>query len=195
MSQESNKNLGGIGALLVVVSPLGMGPFSGALGIAGFILMLVALNGMASDYKDRKIFDNALYGVIVAVVGVVAAIAVIVVMALATLSSLGINLLNWTSWRQVGNLLRNPANMGNLWGLIGGVIIGLVVLFAFAVVSAMLFRRSMNILSTKTKIDMFHTAGLLMLIGAVLTIVLVGLLLIWVSFILIAVAFFSIKVK
>jgi uncharacterized membrane protein len=195
MTLESSKNLGGIGALLVVLSPLGRGLFSGALGIVGLILMLIGLNGIAVDYKERKIFDNALYGVIVAIVGVVAAIAVIVVTVLATLSSLGINLHNWTNWSQVGNLLRNPANTGSLWGFIGGVVIGLVVLFAFAIVSAMLFRRSLNILSTKTKIDMFHTAGLLMLIGAVLTIVLVGLLLIWVSFILIAVAFFSIKVK
>jgi len=42
---------------------------------------------------------------------------------------------------------------------------------------------------------MFGTAGLMILIGAVLTIVLVGFILLWVAMILLAVAFFSIKTQ
>jgi len=40
---------------------------------------------------------------------------------------------------------------------------------------------------------MFSTAGLLLLIGAVLTIIVIGVIVVWIAMILLAVAFFSIK--
>ena len=195
MSLESNRSMGGVGALLVAIAPASMGPFGGFLGLAGLILILIALNGFANDYKERKIFDNALYGTLAAIVGVVAGIAVILVTAFTTLSRMGISWTDWSSWSQMGTMFMSPANMGNLWGLIGGIIIGLVVLFAFAIVAAIFFRKSLNALAEKTKVGMFGTAGMLMLVGAALTIILVGFLLIWISFIMVAVAFFSIKTK
>ncbi len=195
MSFESDKNLGGIGSLLMVVSPVGMGIVSGALFIVGLILLLVALKGMADHYKDKGIFDNALYAFIAAVVGIVAGVIVVVVTALATLTSLGLDLFNVSNWSQWGQAFGNMMNFNVLWTLLGGIIVGLVVLFVFAIIAALLVRRSLNALSEKTKVEMFGTAGLIMLIGAVLTIIVVGFLLIWVSFILLTVAFFSIKSK
>jgi uncharacterized membrane protein len=195
VSLEPNKNLGGVGALLIVVSPLGGAALAVMLGLVGLILMLIALNGMASHYKDRKIFDYSLYGVIAAIVGVVVTTAVILLTITSTLSSMGINLFNRTTWSQIVPSLRNLVNTGSFWGLAAGLVIALVVLVVSLVVSAVLFRKSLNALSEKTKLDMFRTAGLIMLIGAALTIVVVGLILIWISFVLIAVAFFSIKTK
>jgi uncharacterized membrane protein len=63
----------------------------------------------------------------------------------------------------------------------------------FVIIAVIFFRRSLNSLSAKTGVGLFGTAGILVLIGAVLTIVLIGLLLIWIAWILVAVAFFQIK--
>lgn len=71
----------------------------------------------------------------------------------------------------------------------------LVVLFTFAVIAVLFFRKSLNLPSAKTGIGIFGTAGLLMLIGAILTVLIVGLILIWVAWILVAVAFFSIRTQ
>jgi len=48
-------------------------------------------------------------------------------------------------------------------------------------------------LAEKTGVGLFGTTGLILLIGAVLTIILIGFLLLWVALILLTVAFFSIK--
>ena len=56
---------------------------------------------------------------------------------------------------------------------------------------AVYLRKSFDALANKTGNGMFKTAGLLLLIGAILTIVLIGLILIFVAWILLTVAFFS----
>jgi uncharacterized membrane protein len=88
MAVGSNRMLGGIGALLFVVSALSpllvlprlldlystssaVSPFSwvfGLAGLAGLVLFMVAMRGFASDYRDMGIFNNALYGVLSSIV-------------------------------------------------------------------------------------------------------------------------------
>jgi uncharacterized paraquat-inducible protein A len=71
----------------------------------------------------------------------------------------------------------------------------LVIVFVFYLIAAMYFRRAFNILAQKSGEHMFETAGLLLWIGAILTIVFfIGLVLILVAWILATIAFFSIKV-
>jgi len=81
MAIGSNRMLGGIGALLMVVSAVSplfvlpqlinfyststatASPFSSVLGLAGLagiILFMVAMKGFAGDYKNSEIFNNAL---------------------------------------------------------------------------------------------------------------------------------------
>ena len=72
-----------------------------------------------------------------------------------------------------------------------GIIVPLVVIFIFYILMALYFRKTFESLAEKTGQGMFNTAGLLLLIGAILTIVLVGLILIFVAWILATVAFFS----
>ncbi len=198
MTLESSKNLGAVGAILMVVSPLGMGAFTGVLGLVGLILLLIAVKGLSDHYREQGIFNNALYGTILIIVGIAATVAILVVTALATLSRMGITLFDMRSWSMMGGTMQgffsNLANMNFLWAFIGAIVVALVVLFVFLVVAAVFFRKSLSALAKKTKVPMFETAGLLMLIGAALTIILVGFIVMWVALILIAVAFFSIKV-
>ena len=59
MSLESNKTLGGVGALLIAIGALVPG-----LTLVGVILVFIALKGLADSYGDHSIFQNALYGIL-----------------------------------------------------------------------------------------------------------------------------------
>ena len=189
MTLESDKTLGGVGALLVVIGFLGFfaSGYVAILALIGMIITLIALKGMSDHYKEAGIFNNALYGVITLIIGVVAFIATLAVVILMTLSSFAID------WSDPAAIQAYFMNFNNIWSIIGIVIVALVVLFAFAIVSAIFFRKSLTSLSTKSGENIFATAGLLWLIGAVLTIILVGFILIGIAWIPIAVGFFSIK--
>jgi len=200
MTLESSKNLGGIGALLIVIGSIGFAvQYAGILTLIGLILMLIGLKGLANYYKEGGIFDNTLYSIILAIVGVVVAAATLVITALTTLSSIGINLDNVNDWTSFGNELANRftnfQDFNVIWTLLEGIVVTLVILFVFAIIAMVFFRRSLNQLSSKTGVGLFGTAGLLMLIGAVLTIVGIGLLLIWIGWILVTVAFFRIRAQ
>ena len=173
MSIESNKTLGGIGALLVAI-----GFIVPILSLVGIILVFIALKGIADSYGESGIFQNALYGIFFLIIGAIAGAVVI----LGAFFGIG-----WT----VGTL--DVTNISNIWGFISAIIVGVVVIFVFYLLSAIFFKKTFDTLSEKTGEKMFGTAGLLMLIGAILTIVLVGLILMLVAWLLAAVGFFSIK--
>jgi len=161
MSLESNRTLGGVGAILLAI------PF---LNLIGIILVLVAMKGMAEYYEDDDIFKNALCGFIFGVVGVVALVAVIFMLVI--------------DLAVVSPVIRPFAGLGLF-------IIALVVLYIFSLLAAIFYRNSLNILSEKSGEQMFDTAGLILLIGAIIP--LIGEVLKFVAWILVAVGFFSIK--
>jgi uncharacterized membrane protein len=196
MALETSKNLGGIGAILIVIAFLGSfgSGFALLLGLIGLILLLIGTKGLADHYGDQGIFNNALYAIILTIVGIVVAAGVVLAVAFAALSDLGINANNWGALDQNwARLIQNLTDPSAVFTLIGAIIIGVVIIFVFLVVAVFLYRKSLTSLATKTRVGMFNTAGLIMLIGAVLTIIVIGLVLIWIAFILVAVAFFSVK--
>jgi uncharacterized membrane protein len=169
VSFESGKSIASIGALLLVV-----GSFVPFLSIVGIILLLIGMKNLAEYYKENSIFQNALYAVIFGIIGIVAA---------------GFVLLSLF----FGGAFMGMSGAGGVLGLAVGVILVLVVVFIFYVLMAVYFRRAFDSLADKTGEGMFRTAGLLLFIGAILTIVIVGLILIFVAWILATVAFFSMK--
>ncbi len=173
MSMEQGKSLASIGALLLVI-----GTFVPFLGIVGLILMMIGLKSLADYYKERGIFDNALYGIIFGIIGAAAAAFLIIAVVFGG-SFLGF------AFGPGGDIT------GNLVAFFGGILIALIVAFIFYVLMAVYLRKAFDALSDKTGNGMFKTAGLLLLIGAILTIVLIGLILIFVAWILLTVAFFS----
>ena len=69
--------------------------------------------------------------------------------------------------------------------------VGVIILFVTLIISMYFLRKSMNQLSTKSGIGLFGTAGILVLIGAVLPVI--GLLIIWIGLLLATLAFFQMK--
>lgn len=196
MTFESSKNLSAVGALLLVIGSLSsVVPYVGFLSLLGVILLLIGLKGLANFYKEQGIFNNVLYSIITCIVGAVVAVGAVVISAVSALADLGIDIANIDEWDTVGTdlgaIFTDFSDFGAIWNLIGAVIVGVIILFVTVIISMYFFRKSMDQLSTKSGISLFGTAGLLMLIGAVIPII--GLLIIWIGYILATVAFFQMK--
>ncbi len=202
MNLETSKNLGGIGALLIFLgvfaAPIPIFGTMEVVDLIGIILLLIGMKGLADYYQTRGIFSNALYAVVMAIVGGVGAVAAIVITAVAAFAELGIDVTNPNNWSTIPTELTNQltsSQISTLLTLAGAVIAALLILFVFAVLAGFFYRRSLNILSSKTRVGLFGVAGLLILIGAVLAIIIIGVLLIWIGFLITAIAFFRIKTQ
>lgn len=189
MSLESNKTLGGVGVLLVILGSLGMIAHwaVGLLGIVGVILVLIAMKGLSEYYKEEGIFNNTLYGFILSIVGGAVSVAILVVSFFVLVIGefwVVFEDFQWTNWQNFWNLIAP---------IVAPLIIAWIVFVIFLVITAHFYRTSLSLLAEKSGEKMFDTAGLLMLIGAALTIVLVGVIVTFIAWILIVVGFFSIK--
>jgi len=196
MTFESSKNLSAVGALLIVIgAAAGFAvDFSGILSIIGIILLLIGLKGLANYYKEEGIFNNALYSILVAIGGCVVGVGVIAASAVSALADLGIDWANIDDWSNVGTDVGTvfaDFDLSAIASLLGALLVGLIIFFVVLIISMYFLRKSMNQLSAKSGIGLFGTAGILVLIGAVLPVI--GLLIIWIGFILATVAFFQMK--
>jgi uncharacterized membrane protein len=176
------KILGGIGSILVLL--LAVPNVGWLLGIAGFIMVLVAINKISQAVNDKKIYTNMLTAVILGI-GAVGVGTVTVIGAVFHVLGMG----SFVGSRFV---LASQVPVGDWFGLAAAVVGGLLAIWALLFASAVFVRRSYNSIATKLNVKMFETAGLLFLIGAATTIIGVGFLVIVVAEILLAVSFFSI---
>jgi len=184
---SSARSIGVIGSILtlLIVIPVGGTLFA----IIGWVLIIVAVNQIADIAGDRKILNDVLVAAILAIVGV-AVFAVTILGSVLHFFSLN----GMSSFSSISGVNRTFFTSGTLHGtsgLIVDVVIGLAVLWAFLLGSAVFLRRGYERISKKMNVKMFESAALIYLIGAALTIVGVGLLLIFVAEILQLVAFFS----
>ena len=196
MTFESSKTLSAVGSLLIVIGAIAgfVVSFSGILTLIGIILLLIGLKGLANFYKEEGIFNNALYSIIVAIVGCVVGVGVIVASAVSALADIGIDWANVEDWNNIGTDVATvfaDFDFSAIATLLGALVIGLIIFYVVVIISMIFFRKSMNQLSSKSGIGLFGTAGLLMLIGAVIPVI--GLLIIWIGAILATVAFFQMK--
>ena len=167
MSLQSGKNLAGVGSILLVV-PV---PF---LGIVGIILVLLGMKNLSQAYNDPSIWKNTLYAFIFGIIGII--------VTSLTLASLFIGF---------GSIFSGGFLFGGIIVLVATLVLG----FVFYLLEAIYIRRAFDSLADKSGVGLFRTGGLLLLIGAVLTIILIGLFLIFIAWILILVAFFSIPTE
>ncbi|MEJ2281197.1 MAG: DUF996 domain-containing protein [Candidatus Bathyarchaeota archaeon] len=198
MSIETSKILGLIGALLMFIGIIPYINFYGILEIVGLILVMIALYNLGSYYKDGTIFNNALYALIAGIVGAVISVLVVVVTVLTSLTDFLQTIFpDWNGdWTALSGLTPNPSNISidSIIPFIAGIFTVLAILWIFSIISAFFVRRSFGALSEKSGVGLFSTAGLIILIGAVLIVIFgIGLLLIWISALLLAIAFYQIN--
>lgn len=200
MNFETSKNLGGVGAILMFIGfvlPTATGGFGSLLSLVGLILVLAGLKGLADYYNDQGIFNNFLYGTITGVVGVVIAGITFVFVVITMLEDFLYGLFpTWNGdWTTLPGLTPDIGGFipTDILSFLAGILIVLAILFFTAIVVAIFMRKSFNLLSAKSSVGLFGTTGLLLLIGAVLTIIVIGFILIWIAVLLLAIAFFQMK--
>lgn len=144
------------------------------MGIIGIILLFIGMKGMGDYYKEPGIYQNALWGFVFGIIALIALAGGIVsiifggIFSSATFGFAGIGL-----------------------ALIG-VIVTLVIVFIFYVLAAMYFKKAFSLLAQKTGEHSFETAGSLLWIGAILTIIFgIGLILIFIAWIFATIGFFA----
>ncbi len=190
--------MAGIGALLIFVGSL-VSPYAtplggGILAIIGLIIMLIGVNNLAGYYREPGMFNNMLYATLTEIVGGIVAIAVAIGLILNSLT----NFLNkifpgWDgNWFSLSGMTPVTTNL-TLNDVVPFIVAGIgvfVILVVTAIIYAVFMRRSLSLLKNRSGIGLFGTTGAVLLIGALLTIIFVGYLIIWITFLMLAIAFF-----
>ncbi|HEV2389642.1 MAG TPA: DUF996 domain-containing protein [Nitrososphaerales archaeon] len=140
------------------------------ISLVGYILIIIAIKDISDDLQDKTIFRNTVIAAVTGIVGAFAGASIFIFGA-------------------VSGVLTKGASA------FGGVAAGLLVVWVFLIVSAVFLRRAYNSMSKELGVGMFSTAATLYLVGAALTIVLVGFILLFIAEIVQAVAYFSIPDK
>ncbi len=180
-SLSQAKTLGGVGSILAL---LGIVPSAGpVLSIAGLIMTLLAVKYISDILGDKRIFKNMIISVILAIGGIIVLVA-FVFAAIARFIGIG----NLFGAAQSASPTIPPSD---IISLIAGLAIGLLAAWVLVIVSAVFLRMSYKSVAARLNVGLFSTAALLYLIGAALTIILIGFVLIFVAQILLVVAFFS----
>lgn len=138
------------------------------LGIVGYILTLIAVKYVSDEVQDSSIFSDMLYAVITGILGVGIGAFVVFFGSLGSVFTAGVS------------------------AFVGGIAF-LAVVWIALIISSVFVRRAFDKMATKLNVGTFRTAGTLYFIGALLTIVLVGFIILFIGFILQVVAFFSIQ--
>jgi uncharacterized membrane protein len=176
-SLSQAKTLGGIGSILILLSIV---PYAGIIfSVIGFILVLVAVNDISDALYDKSIFNNMIIAVILSITGIVAGFVIM-------LASL------FPFFRKISPPFDSSTFIyPRIYGLFVNLAFTLLIVWIFFIASALFLRKSYNTIASKLNIDMFEKSALVFLIGSALTIIIVGLMVIFVAAILQTVAFFS----
>jgi uncharacterized membrane protein len=200
---DSSRNLGGIGATLLVISAVAFfaQPLLLVMGLIGAILLLVALHGLAQFYREKSIFNSGLLAFICLVMGAIVTFASVAYLVLYTSYLYDLISLMYPGfngdWSNLPNLTPNiDVNLAGLLGFVGPIFGILAVAWISTIIASFFAWRAFKNLAAKSGVNLFSTAGIILLVGAFLTIVFgLGLILNWIAVLLLAIAFFQIKVQ
>ena len=177
MKLSQAKTYGGIGVILSLIG--GVIPYAGSIvSIIGIVLLLIAVKYIADETKNKNIFSNYLIAFILAIVAIIIAIV-------SFIAFVGIDvLLNLRNLRRVEDIIA-------LRHIVAGLIFGIIIFWVIYLISAIFVKKSYYAIAEHTKVDLFHTTGLLYLIGAATLIILIGVFIILIAKILEIIAYFS----
>jgi uncharacterized membrane protein len=126
-----------------------------------------------------SIFNNMLIAVVLSIIGTIVSTVVV----LATLFQfIGIR----------STFTPSTAPPTDFLALLASVVQGLIIGWVFFIIASIFLKKSYDSIALKTNIGTFRTTGLLFLVGAITTIILVGFFILLVASVLQIVAFFSI---
>lgn len=138
------------------------------LSIVGYVLVLISVKLVSDEVHDSSIFADMIIAVAAGIVGVAAGGFILIFSGIFAVFTAGLSAFL-------------------------GVFAILAVVWIALIVSSIFVRRAYDKMATKLNVGTFRTAGTLYFVGALLTIVLVGFLILLVAYIVQIIAFFSIQ--
>lgn len=176
---QYSKTLAGEGSILLL---LGIVPYVGwILGIIGIVLFLRGIKELSNYYQDENIYKDSWTGVKYYIIALIAA-------AVAT-AAITVGVASATGFTFKSNFVLTPGFAVGLTAFLAG----LVIAFVFNVLAATHLRKTLGTLAQRSGEASFTTAGSLLWLGSILTIVVVGLVLIFVAWIFATIGFFTMK--
>lgn len=176
---EYSRTLAAEGAILIL---LGMIPYVGwILGIIGVVLFLKGMKELSNYYQDERIYQDSWTGVKFYIVALIAAGVAVTALVIGIASATGFTF--------AGDFLFTAGFGAGLAAFLGGIVIA----FVFFILATSHLKKTFNMLAEKTGEASLTTAGTLLWIGAILTIIGVGLLLILIGWIFATIGLFSMR--
>ncbi len=185
MDLNTIKNLGGIGALILVfASAINLIPVIGPLiNLVGAIVVVAAIYGLSKYYNNPDIFKNFIIGVIIYLVTAIIELVVVVFF--------GISFLGMLALSQSGSnisLAFLPAG-----SFLASILLLLLVPWIGLMAGSFFIKKSLILSGEVTGNVNFKRAGNLLFVGSVLLILLIGPLIMWIGIIFLAISFFGLK--
>lgn len=205
MTFVTSKNLSGLGAILLVIAAVMIIFLPVAtliVGAAGAIMLLIGLHGLAGYYKERGIFNNGLISFLVVVIGGIIATVVVLYVVLANITPLLHEIYpGWNGdWASLQNMTPDTSALqsGNFdvsvfMPMLLGILAVFVLVWIVAIIAGVFIRQSLNQIKDKSNVNMFGTAGIVVLIGAFLGIIVIGYVIMVIGILLAAIAFFQLR--
>ncbi len=141
------------------------------IALVGFILFVYSMHSLSHYYNEQGIFRDVIYGVVIAVAG----IGILVVLEIVSLFS----------QRTISTGTSVSIIFPFIFLILGAVVV--------EIVAAVFFMQAFNKLSQKSNVDSFHTAGILLLVGAITSFIGIGGIIAWLAWIFAASGFHSLK--
>ncbi len=157
----------------------------GVISFVGIILFLVAMYQLSHYYQEHGIFNNAIIGFLVTIIGGVVTYILSFVYLMSVVGS----------FTRLGGSYSSSTAMAAFTNFFISLAVVFIVAYVVQIVSAIFYMRAFSKLAEKSEVGSFHTAGLLFLIGTILTILVVGVVLIWIAWIYATSGFHSLKPK
>ena len=185
MTELNNaKVFGGIGAILMLIG--WFVPFAGIIvNIVGLVLVFIAVKSISQVTKDEDIFRNYLMHFILVIISFV---AIFVIMLIAFGAAGGFSWITSLETAQITDIESFWAHFGSI---IGGCIVALILAWILSILAAIYLRRSYNKIAEHTKVDLFKTTGFVYFIGAITTIIVIGIFILFIARIIEIIAYFS----
>ena len=168
MNTSNIKTLGGLGSLFIVLSVV---PYIGFLfSLIGIILLGIALKNVSDYYPDKNIFKNYITGLIISIVSVFIAV--------------------FGGLFSMLPFMSGSSDMQS-FGFGVGMIVAMVIGYFFLIASSYFYKQAFYETGMIFNSDLLKLGGNFIFWGSIGAIIFIGLIAVWIGWILISIGFFT----
>ena len=160
------KAMGGVGSILVLLSVVPSVGF--ILGIAGLVMVLLAVKQISDAVNEREIFNNVLMAVILQIVGTAILTFAVIggVLSMFAMGSIGGSPFDGYGGYSGFGMMSD----GAVFAFLGFLVVGLIAMWIVLIIAARFLRRGYERIAERTGTGMFGTVGRWYFYGALLLI-------------------------